>query len=218
MSVATLTINSRNYGAWALRGWLLCKFAGLDFGVEVVDHQDPGVRDELLLLSPSFLVPRLEHDELVVWDTLAIGEYLYEILPESSLLPEDPRARARCRSVSGEVHSGFANLRSALPMNIKAHHPSFPVWAGVQADVDRIETVWNECLATSGGPFLFGSGRTLADAMYAPVCTRLETYDVKVGAAAAGYAEAVLAMPEMVEWIDAARREPDDVEELEMEF
>ncbi len=218
MSVATLTINSRNYGAWALRGWLLCKFAGLDFDVEVVDHRDPGVRDELLLLSPSFLVPRLQHDELVVWDTLAIGEYLHEVLPDGSLLPEEAKARARCRSVSGEVHSGFANLRSALPMNIKAHHPSFPIWAGVQADVDRIETVWNECLAASGGPFLFGSGRTLADAMYAPVCTRLRTYDVKVGAAAADYTEAVLAMPEMVEWIDAARQEPDDVEELEMEF
>ena len=103
--------------------------------------------------------------------------------------------------MSGEVHSGFANLRSGLPMNIQAHHPGFPVWAGAQADIDRIETVWNECLAASGGPYLFGETRTVADAMYAPDCTRLQTYDVKVGAVASEYVETILAMPEMVEWM-----------------
>jgi glutathione S-transferase len=218
VSLATLTINSRNYGAWSLRGWLLCKFAGLDFTVEVIDSQDPDARAELLLLSPSFLVPRLSHDDLAVWDTLAMGEYLHELFPERSLLPADPVARAQCRSVSGEIHSGFANLRSALPMNIKAHHPGFPVWAGAQADVDRIETIWNECLAASGGPYLFGGDRTVADAMYAPVCTRFRTYDVKLGAVASNYVEGILGMPEMVEWIADASAEPDDVEELEMEF
>jgi glutathione S-transferase len=217
VSQATLTINSRNYGAWSLRGWLLCKFAGLDFSVEVVDSTDPDARAELLLLSPSFLVPRLQHDDLVIWDTLAIGEYLHESL-SNALLPEDPRAKASCRSVSGEVHSGFANLRSALPMNIKTHHPGFPVWAGAQADIDRIETVWNECLAASGGPFLFGDRRTVADAMYAPDCTRLQSYDVKTGAVASQYVETILAMPELIEWSAAARLEPDEVEELEMEF
>jgi len=217
VSQATLTINSRNYGAWSLRGWLLCKFSGLDFTVEVVDSQDPDARAELLLLSPSFLVPRLRHDDLVIWDTLAIAEYLHES-QDTSLWPEGPKEKAWCRSVSGEVHSGFANLRSALPMNIKSHHPAFPVWAGAQADIDRIETLWNECLADSGGPFLFGETRTVADAMYAPVCTRLRTYDVKVGEFAAQYVETILALPEMVEWTAAARLEPDDVEELEMEF
>jgi glutathione S-transferase len=217
VSQAILTINSRNYGAWSLRGWLLCKFAGLDFTVEVVDSQDPDARAELLLLSPSFLVPRLRHDDLVIWDTLAIAEYLHES-QDTSLLPEGSREKAWCRSVSGEVHSGFANLRSALPMNIKSRHPGFPVWAGAQADIDRIETLWNECLADSGGPFLFGESRTVADAMYAPVCTRLQTYDVKVGAFATQYVETILALPEMVEWTAAARLEPDDVEELEMEF
>jgi glutathione S-transferase len=103
-------------------------------------------------------------------------------------------------------------------MNIKSRHPGFPVWAGAQADIDRIETLWNECLADSGGPFLFGESRTVADAMYAPVCTRLQTYDVKVGAFATQYVETILALPEMVEWTAAARLEPDDVEELEMEF
>jgi glutathione S-transferase len=217
VSQATLTINSRNYGAWSLRGWLLCKFAGLDFTVDVVDSHDPDVRAELLLLSPSFLVPRLQHDNLVIWDTLAIAEYLYES-QNASLLPEDPKAKAWCRSVSGEVHSGFANLRAALPMNIKSHHPAYPVWAGAQADIDRIETLWNDCLAASGGPFLFGQNRTVADAMYAPVCTRLATYDVKTGAVAAEYTQTMLATAEMVEWIAAARLEPDDVDELEMEF
>ena len=218
MSLATLTINSRNYGAWSLRGWLLCRFAGLDFDLEVLDNDDPSARAELLLLSPSFLVPRLTHGDLVVTDTLAIGEYLHELFPERGLLPAETAARARCRSVAGEIHSGFANLRSALPMNLKAHHPDFPVWAGAQADIDRIEEVWEECLADSGGPFLFGSDLTVADAMYAPVCTRFRTYDVKLGATADEYKDAVLALPQMVEWLEAARLEPDDVEELEMEF
>jgi glutathione S-transferase len=217
VSQATLTINSRNYGAWSLRGWLLCKFSGLDFTVDVADSLDPDVRAELLLLSPSFLVPRLRHGDLVIWDTLAIGEYLQET-QNSSLLPDDPKSRAWCRSVSGEVHSGFANLRASLPMNIKAQHPGFPVWAGAQADIDRIEALWNDCLAASGGPFLFGENRTVADAMYAPVCTRLRTYDVKTGSVASEYAETMLATPEMVEWVAAAQLEPDDVDELEMEF
>ena len=218
MSLATLTINSRNYGAWSLRGWLLCKFAGLEFTVEVIDSHDPDARAELLLLSPSFLVPRLTHDTLTVWDTLALGEYLHELLPDRSLLPADPVARARCRSVSGEIHSGFANLRSALPMNLKAHHPGYPVWAGAQADIDRIETIWSDCVAASGGPYLFGEQRTVADAMYAPVCTRLRTYDVKLGADANDYAATILALPKMAEWTADALLEPDDVEELEMEF
>jgi len=215
---AVLTINSRNYGAWSLRGWLLCRFAGLDFTVETVDSTDPGSRAELLLLSPSFLVPRLSHGDLVVWDTLAMAEYLHELAPEAGLFPEEQTTRALCRSVSGEIHSGFANLRAALPMNIKSRHPGFPVWAGAQADLDRIEAIWDECLAASSGPFLFGSAPSVADAMFAPVCTRVRTYDVKLGEIANAYCEAVLALPEMVEWTTEAHQESDDVEELEMEF
>src|SRR6516165_434550 len=111
MSAAVLTINSRNYGAWSLRGWLLCRFAGLDFSVEVIDGADPDSRAELLLLSPSFLVPALRHNGLTIWDTLAIAEYLHEELPSKGMYPKDPARRALCRSVTGEVHSGFANLR-----------------------------------------------------------------------------------------------------------
>ncbi|MGB9398388.1 MAG: glutathione S-transferase family protein, partial [Pseudolabrys sp.] len=172
MAKAALTIASKNYGSWSLRGWLLCKLAGLDFEEKVVDSDDPSTRAELLLLSPSFLVPCLTHNGIKIWDTLAIAEYLNEILPTAGLLPKTLGARARCRAISGEMHSGFSNLRSALPMNLKAHHPGFKVWAGAQADINRIVSIWRECLATDKGPFLFGATPCMADAMFAPVVTR----------------------------------------------
>src|SRR5580692_9349127 len=125
MSGAVLTISSKNYSSWSLRGWLLCKMAGLDFREELLSSDDPSARAELLLLSPSFLVPRLTHDGVKVWDTLAIAGYLNEVRPEAGLLPESRAARAHCRAVCGEMHSGFSNMRSALPMNLKAHHPGF---------------------------------------------------------------------------------------------
>jgi glutathione S-transferase len=218
MRAAVLTINSRNYGAWSLRGWLLCRFAGLDFEVEVIDGADPDSRAELLLLSPSFLVPALHHDGLKIWDTLAIAEYLNELFPTRELYPNDPARRALCRSVSGEVHSGFANLRSALPMNIGASHPEFPLWTGARPDIERIEAVWGRCLDQSGGPLLFGPSPTVADAMYAPECTRFVTYQVKLGAIAAEYVDAVMSQPEMQEWAAEARLEPGDVDELDFEF
>ena len=124
MARATLTISSKNYSSWSLRGWLLCRMAGLDFEEKPVDLSDSDARQELLLLSPSVLVPRLTHDGISVWDTLAIAEYLHEIAPDAGLLPEDRAVRAHCRSVSGEIHSGFYNMRSALPMNLKARHRS----------------------------------------------------------------------------------------------
>src|SRR5262249_30622737 len=161
---------------------------------------------------PSFLTPCLTYDGIRVWDTLAIAEFLNETLPHCGLLPMDRDARSRCRSISGEMHSGFANLRAALPMNLKAHHPGFKVWAGAQSDIDRIAVIWREELARSGGPFLFGE-RTVADAMYAPVCTRFATYDVALDRVCAAYRDHILALPEMVEWTAAARLEPDEVEE-----
>jgi glutathione S-transferase len=217
MSTAVLTISSRNYSSWSLRGWLLCRMAGLDFVEEVVPVDDPENRAELLLLSPSILVPCLRHDGMRVWDTLAIAEYLNEIRPEAGLLPAGREARARCRSICGEMHSGFGNLRSALPMNLKARHPGFKVWSGAQADIDRIVTIWRECFAAHRGPYLFGSP-TMADAMYAPVVTRFLTYDVRLDDVCAAYCERIMALPEMVEWVRAAVEEPDAVEELDMEF
>ena len=218
MTETTLTISSKNYSSWSLRGWLLCRMAGLKFIEEVVPVDDPANRAELLLLSPSILVPCLTHQGIRIWDTLAIAEYLNEVRPKAGLLPTDRVARARCRSICGEMHSGFANLRSALPMNLKARRLGFKVWSGAQADIDRITTIWRECLAAYRGPYLFGETLTIADAMYAPVVTRFITYDVQLDNDCTAYYERILALPQMIEWCAAAMQEPDEVEELDMEF
>jgi glutathione S-transferase len=218
MSKAHLTLASRNYGSWSLRGWLLCKLAGLDFDEKHAGTDDPSTRAELLLLSPSFLVPALTHDGVKVWDTLAIAEYLHELKPEAGLLPADQIQRAHCRAICGEMHSGFSNLRSALPMNIKAHFPGFKSWAGARADIDRITAIWRECIAAYGGPYLFGKKPCAADAMYAPVCSRFQTYDVALDPVCKEYCRVILALPYMEEWIAAAKVEPDELEELDVEF
>ncbi len=218
MASAALTIASKNYGSWSLRGWLLCKLAGLEFEEQSVASDDPSTRAELLLLSPSFLVPCLTHNGIKIWDTLAIAEYLDETFPKAGLLPKEKVARAHCRSICGEMHSGFTNMRSALPMNMKAHHPGFKVWAGAQADIDRVISIWRESLAASKGPFLFGKTPGMADAMFAPVVTRFTTYDVKLDSDCAAYCKAIMALPAMKEWQEAALSEPDEVVELDVEF
>jgi glutathione S-transferase len=218
MPKAVLTISSKNYSSWCLRGWLLCKLAGIDFEEELVSLDDPSARAELLLLSPSFLVPALMHEGVKVWDTLAIAEYLAEAFPRAGLLPKDRAARAHCRAISGEMHSGFYNLRSALPMNLKAHHPNYKVWAGAQADIERVAAIWRACLDKYGGPYLFGAGLTMADAMYAPVCTRFLTYDVKLDPKCTAYCRGIMKWPAMVEWVEAAKAEPAEMEELDVEF
>jgi len=218
MSGAVLTITSKNYSSWSLRGWLLCRMAGLDFEEELLPHDDPSARAELLLLSPSFLVPRLTHNGRKIWDTLAIAEYLHEIFPKAGLLPHDMGARTHCRSISGEMHSGFSNLRSALPMNLKAHFKGFKIWVAAQADIDRVTAIWRKCLTQYGGPYLFGEKPCLADAMYAPVTTRFTTYDVHLDRSCADYCETIQALPDMIEWIEAAKNERVGIEELEAEF
>lgn len=218
MKEAVLTISSKNYSSWSLRGWLLCRMAGLDFEEEVLSSDDPSARAELLLLSPSFLVPCLTHNGIKVWDVLALAEYLNETFPQAGLLPHAAKARAHCRAIAGEMHQGFANLRSALPMNLKAHYPGYKIWAGAQADIDRVVAIWRECLMTYDGPYLFGERPSVADAMYAPVATRFHTYDVKLDRMCADYCDTVLNLPDMIEWIEAAKAEPVAVEELEAEF
>jgi glutathione S-transferase len=218
MSDTVLTISSKNYSSWSLRGWLLCRMAGLDFREEVLSSDDPNARAELLLLSPSFLVPCLTHNGIKVWDTLAIAEYLNEVFPQAGLLPKDLAARTHCRAVSGEMHSGFSNLRSALPMNLKARYKGFKIWAAAQADIERVATIWRDCLGRYGGPYLFGEAPTLADAMYAPVTTRFQTYDVKLDRACADYCETILNLPDMLDWTEAAKTERAGIEELEAEF
>jgi glutathione S-transferase len=186
MAEAILTISSKNYSSWSLRGWLLCRMAGLDFTEQVVPVEDPANRAELLLLSPSILVPCLTHDGIRVWDTLAIAEYLNEVRPKAGLLPA-------------------------------AHHPNFKVWSGAQADIDRIAAIWRECFAEHRGPYLFGK-LSMADAMYAPVVTRFLTYAVKLDGDCAGYCDRIMALPDMIAWREAALAEPDELEELDMEF
>jgi glutathione S-transferase len=153
-----------------------------------------------------------------VWDTLAIAEYLHELYPNAGMYPQDRIARAHCRSVSGEIHSGFANLRSALPMNLKVRHDKFPIFSGAKPDIERVEAIWTECLATYGGPWLFGDSPTVADAMFAPVAQRFLTYAVKLSDKAAAYCNTINSWDLMREWIDEARKEPDEVEELDIEF
>jgi glutathione S-transferase len=217
MTETILTISSKNYSSWSLRGWLLCRIAGLDFVEEVVPVDDPANRAELLLLSPSILVPCLTHDGIKIWDTLAIAEYLNEVRPKAGLWPAERPARARCRSICGEMHSGFTNLRSALPMNLKVRHAGFKIWAGAQADIDRVTAIWRECFSAYHGPYLFGN-LTVADAMYAPVVTRFLTYDVRLDRDCTSYCERIMALPHMVAWCEAAMLEPDELEELDMEF
>lgn len=218
MAKPVLTISSKNYGAWSLRGWLMCRLAGLDFSEKVIPPDDPAMKAEMLLLSASMLVPSLQHGNVKVWDTLAIGEYLNEIKPKAGLLPDDSKARAHCRAICGEMHSGFSSMRGSLPMNVKARFPSFKIWSRAQTDIDRIVAIWRECLSDYGGPFLFGETPCMADAMYAPVVTRFMTYDVSLDRTCAAYCKRIVELPAMQEWIKAAKQEPEEIDELDAEF
>ncbi|MEO6091897.1 MAG: glutathione S-transferase [Novosphingobium sp.] len=214
---AELTISSKTYSAWSLRGWLMCRLAGLEVEEKYVEN-DAANRAELLLLSPSVLVPRLTHNGASIWDTLAIAEYLNEQFPGAGMLPGDPIARAHCRSISGEIHSGFSNLRSALPMNLKVKHERFPVFSGARPDIERIETIWRDCLTRYGGPYLFGAAPTIADAMYAPVTRRFISYGVAVSEQSRAYCETIAAWEPLAKWVAAALAEPEEMEELDVEF
>ena len=218
MSGARLLISSRNYSSWSLRGFLLCRLSGLTFTVQTASPDDPVVRAELLQRSPTIRLPSLVQGDIVVWDTLAIAEHLNESRPEARMLPKQPLARARCRSISGEMHSGFAALRSSLPLNMRARRPGFNLWSGPRADVTLIQQIWQDCLDRWGGPWLFGDRPSVADAMYAPVASRFLTYDVTLAPGCAAYRDHILAWPDMAEWMAEAEREPDAIEELEVEF
>jgi glutathione S-transferase len=152
-------------------------------------------------------VPALLDGGLTVWDSLAICEYLHEKFPDKGLWPKDPGQRARARSVSAEMHSGFTNLRNDCPMKILQQYPPKPLRPETQAEVDRIVAIWSECLKASGGPFLFGAKPDIADAMYAPVVSRLRTYSISVPPAAQAYRDAVWGWPALQEWVAGARAE-----------
>ena len=218
MSDTNLLISSKNYSSWSLRGFLLARLARLKFEEQVVDPEHPNTRAELLLRASSIRVPCLIHHGVTVWDTLAIAEYLNEVCPDAGLYPGDRMARARCRSIAGEMHSGFSALRSSLPMNLRTEGRRIAIWSAAQSDIDRITEIWRECLDTWKGPWLFGRRPTVGDAMYAPVVTRFRSYAVQVDPVSAKYCEHVWTWPDLAEWVAAAKLEPEQIEELDVEF
>ena len=209
MSDLTLILGGKAYSSWSLRPWLALKQTGLPFTELVIPLRQPDTRARILEHSPAGKVPVLRHGDLTVWDSLAICEYLAELAPEAGLWPEDPAARAIARAVSAEMHAGFQSLRSSMPMDLKRQAPGEGMTEATAADIARITALWADCRARFGGdgPFLFGRF-SIADAMYAPVVTRFDTYAVALGGTARAYADAVLALPAMREWTEAARAEP----------
>ena len=215
-----LFTGNKNYSSWSMRPWVLMKQAGLPFDDITIRFDsfapDSKFKSELARLSPTGRVPVLVDDGLVVWDTLAIAEYLAERFPAKQLWPADTRARARARSVCAEMHSGFGTLRSHCPMNIEASLPEvgervLREQAGVRDDLARLVQMWTELLAAHGGPLLFGRF-SIADAYFAPVVMRITTYGLPVPPVVAGYMAQVKALPGVQAWVNAALAEKDFLE------
>jgi len=204
----TLVIGNRNYSSWSLRAWLAMRMAGLTFDEIVIPLHTPESRERILEYSPTGLVPALRHGVVTVWESLAICEYVAETVPGARLWPETVQARAEARSISAEMHAGFQALRAALPMNVRADRPGVAIDPDVQADIDRIQTIWRGCRRKFGtvGPFLFGRF-SIADAMFAPVVSRFATYRVTMDALSREYAGTMLNLPAMREWAEAASAE-----------
>jgi glutathione S-transferase len=207
MAPLTLVIGNKNYSSWSLRAWLLMKHLGLAFKEILVVLDTPDTREQLDRYGPSGRVPVLHHGELRVWDSLAICEYLAELT--GKVWPQERAARAVARSVSAEVHSGFTTLRSLWPMNARARNRHTAVTAALEADLERIDVLWNDCRARFGssGPWLFGE-YTAADAMYAPIVLRFNTYGARVSQTARWYMASVLEDAALQEWLQAAKHEP----------
>jgi glutathione S-transferase len=216
MADITIYLGNKNYSSWSLRPWLALKQTGAPFDEEVIPLSEPTTRSTVLRFSPSGRVPALKHNELTVWDSLAMCEYLAETFPQAKLWPEDKAARAVARAISAEMHSGFAALRDHLPMNMRSSFPNRGVTPEVQSDINRITAIWRDCRKRFGadGPFLFG-GFTIADAMYAPVVSRFRTYKVELEEEAQAYTDAVWALPALQEWLTAAKNEPMIIETAE---
>jgi glutathione S-transferase len=204
-----LLIGDKNYSSWSMRPWLLLKHFGIPFEEVLIHLNQPGTTAAILGHAPQGpgKVPCLIDDAgQVIWDSLAIAETLAERFPQQSLWPRDAAARARARSVSAEMHSGFGDLRSNMWMNIRASFPSKNATPGALADIARIETIWRDCLDAHGGPFLFGEF-SIADAMYAPVAMRFNTWQPTLSATSPAYVERITALPAVQAWIDAARND-----------
>ncbi|HYH21551.1 MAG TPA: glutathione S-transferase family protein [Azospirillum sp.] len=208
MSDLMLVLGNKAYSSWSLRPWLALKHTGVPFAEVVIPLRRPDSTARILEHSPTGRVPLLKHGERTVWDSLAICEYLAETFPDATLWPADTDARAVARSVSAEMHSGFVGLRTAMPMDLKGTYPDLGRTPDCTADVARVTALWTDARTRFGaeGPFLFGRF-SIADAMFAPVVTRLRTYAVDLDPVSRAYADAVLALPAMREWYAAARNE-----------
>ncbi len=210
-----LIIGNKNYSSWSMRPWVLMKQAGIAFDEVMLRFDglgpDSQFKQQITRHNPVGKVPVLQDEGLLVWDTLAIAEYLAEKFPEKNLWPQERQVRARARSVCAEMHSGFSGLRTAFPMNIEAHLPEvgermLREQAAVRTDLDRIVAMWSELLTVHGGPMLFGNF-SIVDAYYAPVVMRLHTYAAPVPAAIKAYMERVRALPGVAAWIKEALAE-----------
>lgn len=206
-----LIIGSKNYSSWSVRAWLALKMVGAKFEETVIQLDKPDTADLISAYSPSGLVPALKDGAVTVWDSLSIIEYLNERHPEAGLWPADAAARAQARSISAEMHSGFAALRRECPMNLRRTPSAVPLSDEVKASAAHIERIWADCRTIqewgAGGPFLFGR-ISAADAVYAPVVSRFHIYKISVAAESRVYMDAVMALPEWSELMEAARAEP----------
>jgi len=202
-----LVIGNKNYSSWSFRPWLAMKVAGIAFAETVISLDAADFKARVRALSGAGRVPVLIDGDIPIWESLAILEYLAEKFPLAGLWPNDAAARAHARAVASEMHAGFMPLRRQLPMNVARPVKQRALDEGAAKDVARIDSIWKECRAKFGGPFLFGPFGA-ADAMYGPVVWRFHTYAVDVGAAARAYMQAMMALPAWNEWRDAARREP----------
>ena len=203
-----LVIGNKNYSSWSLRPWVFMKRLGLDFEEIQLRLDTPEFKDELARYGPSGRVPVLRHGDLAVWDSLAICEYIAEIAGRG--WPADRSIRAVARSVCAEMHSGFINLRMEWPMNARARNRHTPMTPGLEADIDRIDEIWMDCrrrFGASSGPWLFGE-YTIADAMYAPVVLRFNTYRAQISDTARWYIATALEDATLQEWVRAAQEEP----------
>jgi glutathione S-transferase len=204
----TLVIGNRNYSSWSLRAWIALRHLGVQFDEILIPLDAAGTRAELERHAPSGRVPVLRAGDLTVWDSQAICEYAAELAGRG--WPSAREARAVARSVSAEMHSGFATLRTLWPMNARARNRRTAMTAALAADIERIDEIWNDCRRRfgAGSPWLFGTEYTIADAMYAPVVLRFNTYGARVSDAARGYMATVLEDAHLQQWLQAARAEP----------
>lgn len=222
MAEFTLVVGNKNYSSWSMRGGLMVRIAGIECEEIVIPLDRPESAAAIRKHSPSGKVPVLLHRGLAVWESLAIAEYLNDLKPEAGLWPSSAAARAHARAISAEMHAGFADLRTHMPMNIRASYPGKGMAPGVRADIERITSMWRDCRKRFGGAFprddgfLFGTFGA-ADAMFAPVVTRFRTFGVALDADSEAYAKAVLAQPAVQEWIDAAKNEPWLIQSCELD-